>query len=131
MKRERPESERYGPEEIGTYPGGAGVASLVEARELDDPVWAALAAARPLGVLSVLLGWSPGLGASLLLVISAALLRGMKCGITRVPLTRFTRSWDRAILTGVNTWVNLGSDPVSCSWMIPVPVSAGIACHRL
>ena len=58
-------------------------------------------------------------------------LRGMKCGITRVPLTRFTRSWDRAILTGVNTWVNLGSDPVSCSWMIPVPVSAGIACHRL
>ena len=58
-------------EEIGTYPGGAGVASLVEARELDDPVWAAPAAARPLGVLSVLLGWSPGLGASLLLVISA------------------------------------------------------------
>ena len=34
-------------------------------------MWAALAAARPLGVLSVLLGWSPGLGASLLLVISA------------------------------------------------------------
>ena len=46
------------------------MASLVEARELDDPVWAALAAVRPLGVLSVLLGWSPGLGASLLLVIS-------------------------------------------------------------
>ena len=47
------------------------MASLVEARELDDPVWAALAAVRPLGELSVLLGWSPGLGASLLLVISA------------------------------------------------------------
>ena len=30
--------------------------SGVEARELDDPVWAALAAARPLGVLPVLLG---------------------------------------------------------------------------
>ena len=39
------------------------MASLVEARELDDPVWAALAAVRLLGVLSVLLGWSPGLGA--------------------------------------------------------------------
>ena len=50
---------------------GASVASLVEARELDDPVWAALAAARPLGVLSVPLGWSPGLGASPLLVVSA------------------------------------------------------------
>ena len=44
------------PEEIGTYPGGAGVASLVEARELKDPVWAALAAVRPLRELSVLLG---------------------------------------------------------------------------
>ena len=60
--------DRCSPEEIGIYPGGAGVASLVGARELDDPVWAALAAVRPLGVLSVLLGWSPGLGAC---VISA------------------------------------------------------------
>ena len=68
MKRERSESERCDPEEIGTYPGRAGVASLVGARELDDPVWAALAAVRPLGVLSVLLGWSPGLGAG---VVSA------------------------------------------------------------
>ena len=48
--------DRCGPEGIGTYPGGAGVASLVEARELDDPVWAALAAVRPLRELSVLLG---------------------------------------------------------------------------
>ena len=58
-------------------------------------------------------------------------LRGVKCGITRVSLACFTRSWDRAILARVNTWVNLESDPVSCSWMIPVLVSAGIACHRL
>ena len=35
--------------------------SLAEARELDDPVQAALAAARPFGVLPVLLGWSPEL----------------------------------------------------------------------
>ena len=42
---------------------GAGVASPVEVMELDDPVWAALAAVRSLGVLSVLLGWGPGLGA--------------------------------------------------------------------
>ena len=42
------------------------MASLVEARELDDPVWAALAVAKPLGVLSVLLGWSPGLGAGMI-----------------------------------------------------------------
>ena len=53
---ERSRGDRCSLEEIGTYPGGAGVASLVEARELDDPVWAALAAVRPLGVLSVLLG---------------------------------------------------------------------------
>ena len=39
--------------------------------------------------------------------------RGVKCGTTRVPLTRFTRSWDRAILAGINTWMDLGSDPVS------------------
>ena len=55
------ESEQSGgdwcsPEEIGICPGGAGVASLVEARELDDPVWAAPAAVRSLGELSVLLG---------------------------------------------------------------------------
>ena len=68
LKRERSESERCDPKEIGTYPGRAGVASPVEAGELDDPVWAALAAVRPLGVLSVLLGWSPGLGAG---VVSA------------------------------------------------------------
>ena len=42
-------------------------------------------------------------------------LRGVKCGITRVSLTWFTRSWDRAILAGINTWVNLESDPVSRS----------------
>ena len=58
-------------------------------------------------------------------------LRGVKCGITRVSPTWFTRSWDRAILTGINTWVNLESDSVSCPWMIPVRVSAGVACHRL
>ena len=46
------------------------MASLVEARELDDPVWAALAAVRPLGELSVLLGWGPGLEALPLFVIS-------------------------------------------------------------
>ena len=68
LKRERPESEPCSLEEIGTYPGKAGVASLVEVRELDNPVWAAFAAIRPLGVLSVLLGWSPGLGAG---VVSA------------------------------------------------------------
>ena len=56
-------------------------------------------------------------------------LRGMVCGITRVPLTRFTRSWDRVILTGNNTWVDPGSDPMSCSRVVPVPVGAGIACH--
>ena len=39
--------------------------------------------------------------------------------------------WDRAILAGINTWVNLESYPVSRSWMTPVRVSAGIACHRL
>ena len=70
LKRERPESEWCDPEEIGIYPEGAGVASLVEAGELDDPVWAALAAVRPLGELSVLLGWGPGLEAHLLFVIS-------------------------------------------------------------
>ena len=48
-----------------------------------------------------------------------------------VLLACFMRSWDRAILTRINTWVNLESDPMSCSWMIPLPVSAGIACHRL
>ena len=48
--------DRCGPEGIGTYPGGAGVASLVEARELDDPVWAALAVVKPLGEQSVPLG---------------------------------------------------------------------------
>ena len=69
-ERERPESERCSPEEIGVYPEGAGVASLVEARELDDPVWAALAAVGPLRELSVLLGWSLGLGASLPFVIN-------------------------------------------------------------
>ena len=53
---EQSEGDRCSSEELGTYPGGAGVASLVEARELDDPVWAAFAAVRPLGVLSVLLG---------------------------------------------------------------------------
>ena len=53
---EQSEGDRCSPEEIGTYPGGAGVASLVEARELEDPVWAALAAVRPLRELSVLLG---------------------------------------------------------------------------
>ena len=58
-------------------------------------------------------------------------LRGVKCGITRVLLTCFTRSWDRAILARVNTWVNLESDPMSCSWIIPVLVSAGIARYRL
>ena len=58
-------------------------------------------------------------------------LRGVKCGITRVSLTCFTRSWDRAILARVNTWVNLESDPMSCSWIIPVLVSAGIARYRL
>ena len=63
--------DRCSPEEIGTYPGGAGVASLVEAIELEDPVWAALAAVRSLGELSVFLGGSPGLGACLLFVISA------------------------------------------------------------
>ena len=66
LKRERSERERCDPEEIGTYPGKAGVASLVEVRELDNPVWAVLAAIRPLGVLSVLLGWSPGLGAGVI-----------------------------------------------------------------
>ena len=66
--------DRSSPEEIGTYPGGAGVASLVEARELDDPMWAALTAVGTLGVLSVFLGWSPSLGASLLLVISVGVL---------------------------------------------------------
>ena len=55
-ERERPESERCDPEGIGIYPEGAGVASLVEARELNDPVWAALAAVSLLGELSVLLG---------------------------------------------------------------------------
>ena len=53
---EQSRGERCSPEEIGTYPGGVGVASLVEARELDDPGWAALVAARSLGELSVLLG---------------------------------------------------------------------------
>ena len=53
---ERSGGDQCGPKGIGIYPGGAGVASLVEARELDDPVWAALAAARPLRELSVLLG---------------------------------------------------------------------------
>ena len=40
-------------------------------------------------------------------------LRGVKCGITRVPLAWFKESWDRAILAGINTWIDLGSDPVS------------------
>ena len=53
---EQSEGDRCSPEEIRTYPGGVGVASLVEARGLDDPVWAALAAVRPLRELSVLLG---------------------------------------------------------------------------
>ena len=57
--------------------------------------------------------------------------RGVKCGIARVLLACFMRSWDRAILDRVNTWIDLESDPMSCSWMIPLPVSAGIACHRL
>ena len=35
--------------------------SGVETRELDDPVQAALVAVGPLGVLPVLLGWSPEL----------------------------------------------------------------------
>ena len=101
-ERERPESERCSPEEIGTYPGGAGVASLVEARELDDPVWAALAAVRPLGVLSVLLGWSPGLGASLLLVISAGVFAraALGRGAWRCP-----------------SWI-AGCESVLCSWRL-------------
>ena len=49
-------------------------------------------------------------------------LRGVKCGITRVSLTCFTKSWDRAILARVNTWVDLESDPTSCPWIIPVLV---------
>ena len=66
------ESKRFDPGKVCTYPGRLLRSRRgVEARELDDPVWAALAAARPLGVLSVPLGWSSGLGASLLLVISA------------------------------------------------------------
>ena len=58
-------------------------------------------------------------------------LRGVKCGITQVSLACFIQSWDRAILTENNTWVNLESDPMSCFWMIPVPVNAGMACYRL
>ena len=52
----------------------------------------------------------------------AVRLRGMTCGITRVSLTCFTKSWDRAILARVNTWVDLESDPTSCSRIIPVLV---------
>ena len=58
-------------------------------------------------------------------------LRGMKCGITRVSLTCFTKSWDRVILAGNNTWVDLESDPTSCSRIIPVLVKCGIACRCL
>ena len=39
--------------------------------------------------------------------------RGVKCGIARVLLAWFMESWDRAILAGINTWIDLGSDPVS------------------
>ena len=46
-------------------------------------------------------------------------------------LEQSVEDWDRATLAGINTWVNLESYPVSRSWMIPVRVSAGIACHRL
>ena len=60
----------------------------------------------------------------------AVRLRGMMCGITRVSLTCFVRSWDRAIPTRNKTWVNMVSDPMSCSRVVPVPVSARIACHR-
>ena len=31
----------------------------------------------------------------------------------RVLLAWFMESWDRAILAGINTWVDPGSDPVS------------------
>ena len=68
---DRVESKRFDPGKVCTYPGRLLRSRRgVEARELDDPVWAALAAVRPLGELSVLLGWSPGLGAYLLFVIS-------------------------------------------------------------
>ena len=43
------------------------------------------------------------------------LLRGMVCGITRVSLTCFVKSRDRAIPIRNNTWVNIVSDPMSCS----------------
>ena len=52
----------------------------------------------------------------------AVRLKGMMCGITRVSLTCFTRSWDRAILARNNTWVNMVSDPTSCYRIIPVLV---------
>ena len=59
------------------------------------------------------------------------LARGWKHSLIGGELERSVEDWDRAILVGINTWVNLESDPVSRSWMIPVRVSAGIACHRL
>ena len=58
-------------------------------------------------------------------------LRGMMCGITRMSLACSVRSWDRAIPIRNNTWVNMVSDPMSCSRVVLVPVSTGIACHCL
>ena len=49
-------------------------------------------------------------------------LRGMTCGITRASFTCFTRSWDRAILVRNKTWVNMVSDPTSCSRVVLVLV---------
>ena len=58
-------------------------------------------------------------------------LRGVRFGTTQVSLTCFTKSWDRAILAGNNTWVDLESDQTSCSRIIPVLVKCGIAYHCL
>ena len=53
---DRAESKRFDPGKVCTYPGRLLRSRRgVEARELDDPVWAALAAARPLRVLLILL----------------------------------------------------------------------------
>ena len=59
---DRVESKRLDPGKVCTYPGRLFKSRRgVEARELDDPVWAAFAAARPLRVLPILLGKSPEL----------------------------------------------------------------------
>ena len=56
-------------------------------------------------------------GASAMPVVNrrVVLLRGMKYGIARMSLTCFVRSWDHAIPIRNNTWVNIVSDPMSCS----------------